>query len=481
MFLDQWHTDRELDGTKCRKSDYYAEISMGEAVPGLTWDVWRATRGGPNAIVSRQRKRLAEMVTFARENSPYYRELYRELPERVDDPALLPITSKRKLMTRFDDWVTDREVTIEKVREFVDNPDLIGERFLGKHTVATTSGTTGTPGIFLLDDRTLAVTNAIALRVLSTWLRFRDVIRIIAGGGRMAMIMATSGHFASAVAAARLRKSSRWCAKSIQALSVHTPLPELVDQLNTFRPVILAPYASMAALLATEQQAGRLHINPVLLALAAEGLSAGEYERIAKVFRARVGNSYAATECTFLSYGCEHGWLHVNSDWLLLEAVDAEYRPTPLGEQSHTVLLSNLANRLQPILRYDLGDSILQRPDPCPCGNPLPAIRVQGRASDVLTFSDDRGERVSIPPLAFEVDHVHGIDLFQIVQTSPTSLRLRLLPAADADLDRVWQAAQSEIMHLLAKHRLDHVTVERAEELPEQSSGGKYRTVIPLN
>ena len=35
-------------------------------------------------------------------------------------------------------------------------------------------------------------------------------------------------------------------------------------------------------------------------------------------------------------------------------------------------------------------------------------------------------------------------------------------------------------MHLLAKHGLDHVTIERADEPPEQSPGGKYRTVIPL-
>ena len=135
---------------------------------------------------------------------------------------------------------------------------------------------------------------------------------------------------------------------------------------------------------------------------------------------------------------------------------------------------------MQPILRYDLGDSILQRPDPCPCGNPLPAIRIQGRSADVLSFPTERGERVSILPLALEVDHVPGIELSQIVQTAPTNLRVRLRPVAGADLDRVWQAVRSEITRLLAEHGLEHVMVERAEEPPEQSPGGKYRTVIPL-
>lgn len=91
------------------------------------------------------------------------------------------------------------------------------------------------------------------------------------------------------------------------------------------------------------------------------------------------------------------GWLHVNVDWVVFEPVDADYRPVAPGEQSHTVLISNLANRVQPILRYDLGDSVLERPDPCPCGNPFPAIRVQGRSADVLTFRSPAGEKVRLP------------------------------------------------------------------------------------
>ena len=44
--------------------------------------------------------RLAEMVAHARTHSAFYRELYRYLPERVEDPALLPVTTKKELMAR---------------------------------------------------------------------------------------------------------------------------------------------------------------------------------------------------------------------------------------------------------------------------------------------------------------------------------------------------------------------------------------------
>lgn len=294
------------------------------------------------------------------------------------------------------------------------------------------------------------------------------------------MNVAPGSHSATGVAAARLTKSPRG-RNAVREFSSHAPTAELVRGLNEFQPALLAPYASVAKLLALEQEAGRLNIRPVLVVCAAEGLPPDDYERIGRAFGARVRNSYACTECAFLSYSCEHGWLHVNSDWVLLEPVDADYRPVPPGEASHTVLLSNLANRVQPIIRYDLGDSVTARPEACPCGNPLPALRVQGRAADVLSFSTANGASVDIPPLALEVDHVEGIERFQIVQSAPDVLRVRLHTGADRDPERIWKTVETELRQLLKSRGLDRVVVERAAEAPQQTAGGKFRTVIPLS
>jgi len=452
---------------------------MSENTLQLLVDVHKASQQGPAAINQRQRKRFAEMVAYARANSPYYRELYKGLPEQVENPTLLPVTNKKKLMARFDDWVTDREVMLKKVRPFVENRDLFAKEFLGKYSVITTSGTTGTHGIFLVDKRTLSVIGPLFLSMFGAWLSPRDILRIITGGGRIAAVLAAGTPTATGVGISQFGPR---LGMAFQALSVHTPMPELTTKLNEFQPLVLTSYRTVTKLLANEQEAGRLHIKPVLILPVAEGLPLDEYDRIAKVFNTKVGNCYAASECLFLSYSCKHKWLHVNADWVKVKPVDADYRPTPPGEQSHTVLLSNLANRAQPILRYDLGDSILQRPDPCPCGDRFPAIRVQGRAAEMLTFPTDHGERIDVPPLLFgtSIYHIPGIEQFQLIQTTPTNLRVSLRLADGADPDRVWQAVHTEITHLLAKHRLDHVTVERAEESPEQSPGGKYREVIPM-
>ncbi len=455
---------------------------MAESTLSILLDTRRAAKGDQAGIERRQRARLGDMVTYARANSTYYRDLYKDLPDRVSDASLLPVTDKKTLMARFDDWVTDAEATLDKARAFAADPARIGDQFLDRYVLATTSGTTGTPGVFLIDDRALAVTNAMMLRMLGAWLRPRDVLRIVRGGARTSLVLATGGHFASAVAAARLQKSGR-VSERLQVLSVHMPLDEIVAALNRFQPAVVAPYASVAALLADEQAAGRLNIRPVLLVLAAEGLPQPEYARIAQVFAAKVGNSYACTECMHLSQCCSEGWLHVNSDWAVLEPVDADHRPVPAGEPSHTVLLSNLANRVQPILRYDLGDRITVRPDPCPCGSPLPAIRVEGRTGEAIRFPRPDGRTVSLSPLTFAAleDRVPGLRTFQIVQRAPDAVAVRAQAEPGADPEQVRAAALRETARLLAEHGLEQVVaVERDDQPPEKTKGGKFRAVVPL-
>lgn len=56
--------------------------------------------------------------------------------------------------------------------------------------------------------------------------------------------------------------------------------------------------------------------------------------------------------------------------------------------------------------------------------------------------------------------------LARIAHAAATRLRLR----AGADPETVWQSVEADITRLLAGRRFDHVTVERAEEAPQQPS-----------
>lgn len=93
---------------------------MSEHLLPLLLDVRRATRGGVEAIAERQRRRFVDIVRHARTHSPYYRRLYAHLPDIVEDPGVLPVTDKKALMAHFDEWATDRDVTLEKAASFAE-------------------------------------------------------------------------------------------------------------------------------------------------------------------------------------------------------------------------------------------------------------------------------------------------------------------------------------------------------------------------
>ena len=86
-----------------------------------------------------QQQRLQHLVSYAKGNSPYYAELYKEVGESflLTD---LPITNKVALMEHFDNWMTDRSITREKVDNFMADISNVGKKMDGKYLVYTTSG-----------------------------------------------------------------------------------------------------------------------------------------------------------------------------------------------------------------------------------------------------------------------------------------------------------------------------------------------------
>ncbi len=180
------------------------------------------------------------------------------------------------------------------------------------------------------------------------------------------------------------------------------------------------------------------------------------------MFPCRVRETYGASECLVIASDCGHGWCHVNSDWVVLEPVGRAYQPILHGCASHTVLLTNLANRFQPIIRYDLGDSVLMRPDPCPYGSPFPAVRVEERRDDIIYMYATDGRMVPLLPLVLGsvVEEMPGVWRFQIIQVDPRTLHVRLETEVGADRVRTWKELHSRLDRYLAAQGVPSVKVE---------------------
>src|SRR5581483_5401678 len=200
---------------------------------------------------------------------------------------------------------------------------------------------------------------------------------------RYAFVGATGGHFAGNASVERLRVLYPWLAHRVRTFSILEDISKLARQLDHYQPTLLATYPTAANLLADEQQRGRLAIRPREVWTGGEGLSEAQRLHIAQTFGCTVHDDYGSSEFLSIAWDCGQGALHLNSDWVALEAVDDCYRPVPPGVASHSVLLTNLANQVQPLIRYDLGDSITLLEHRCRCGSPFPAIRVEGRCDQV--------------------------------------------------------------------------------------------------
>ncbi|MCS7101042.1 MAG: AMP-binding protein [Burkholderiaceae bacterium] len=440
-------------------------------------DVWLAQGQSAGALIRRTGQRLRSLVDFARAAAPLYRRLYAGLPDAAHLPlAALPVVTKPMLMQDLEAGLTVRDLPRAQIDRFLQRPPD-GRLLRDRYAVWTSSGTTGVPGIFLHDRAALAIYDALEA------CRFRglhspaQVAAHLLDGDRYALVAATGGHFAGAASVERLRRNFPWLAGRVRVFSLLAPLPQLVAQLNDYAPTLLATYPTAADLLADEQRAGRLRLRLAELWTGGECLCEAVRARLARVFGCRVRNGYGASEFLAIAAECDQGVLHVNADWAIIEPVDAAYRVLDPGETSQTALLTNLANGVQPLIRYDLGDAITILPEPCACGSALPALRVEGRRDDVLVCPDARGAPVKLLPLVLttvleDVAHVHD---FQLVQRAPAELRLRLAAAARGAAAR----AQAALAAYLSAQGLAHVRVVLDDGPPQRErASGKLRRVV---
>jgi phenylacetate-CoA ligase len=438
------------------------------------WEMRRAVRRQPAVIAARQQLCVQTFVRFARNASPYYQRLYARVPERVQTLADLPVVSKTDLMAHFDEWVTDRAVTRAAVERFLADKTRIGHDFLGRYLLYTSSGSTGEQTLFVQDKD--ALISYRTLNILSMgWSTLRAVMR---AGGRWVMIAAsTQEHLGSTSAFKLLERIPvlKLLFKQVRILSMTVPLAELVRELNAYQPHALIGYSALVSQLAEEQLAGRLQIHPLLIGTGSEWIPRAEHTRIRTTFQCAVHDVYAAAECPSIAFSCEHGCMHSYSDRVIVEAVDKDYQPVRPGQQSYTVLLTNLINRVQPVIRYDLSDSMTVLPERCPCGNPFPAFHLQGRKNDPLILNG----KTIFPGVAIEMfHHLPGVERFQVVQTGSDRLKVRLQVRPAFESTQVWETALGHLQELLAGEGVGAVQLERSPELPGADPlTGKYRYV----
>lgn len=363
----------------------------------IAHDAWSRDR-----LSAYQRDRLRSLLRHAVQASPYYRDV---LPPDADgDVPLgdLPTLSKETYLENFNLIATDPRLQLADVDAHWSGPDG-GRPFQGEYQILTTSGTSGVRGVFAYTAEEMAIWSAAHVRMLHRF-GITPVTRVAAIGSPNPL------HLTKRVFAVLQQGPSE-----APRLSVRTPIPEIVETLNAYRPEAGIGYASIWGMLADEQLRGRLRIRPRIIALGGEPITVDVRARIRAAWQIEPGEAYAATEAPLIAQAPPgQAGLEINEDLFVIEVVDEAHRPVPAGRPGYKVLVTSLAARTMPLIRYELSDSVTLADGGNPYGRAYRRItRIEGRSEDIIRLPGRAGDHVDILPRVF-VEAVEGcLDVYQ--------------------------------------------------------------------
>ena len=379
-----------------------------------------------------QQKQLKKLVAFTVRKSPFYRDLYQSKSfDSMEGFRRLPLINKQVMMDHLSQLNTigaDKEELIRFALE-AEGSRKIGY-YRNEYVVGMSSGTSGSMGIYLTSKK------------LTRKLPFVFLAR---SGIPLSLLPYNILFFLRVHSQAFEDINSPFI--KLKYMSTMTEIPQAIDEINRRRiNILMAPPSFLRLVL---PQAHEIKKKPEIILTYAEVLTPEEKQIFKDKFGCPVIEIYQASEGQIAST-CHYGNLHINEDLVYIELYDEQGREVTDSEQIPTkMIVTNLVNRAQPLIRYEMND-LVRLGEKCPCGSNFRVIRqIIGRSDDILYFSGDRegdgkgeGEIIHIFPDVFArwvITQNPNIREFRVVnnkinQVTVTIDLFREEPEAGADL-----------------------------------------------
>lgn len=354
-------------------------------------------------ITAYQFKALKRLVRLAKEESPYYQKTLSGLPfDTLDDFKGFPTINKSLLMEHFSEINTHglhkEDCERDALRREHDK-DYLGY-YQDKYVIGLSSGTSGNKGIFITSKSLTKRLPAVFLA--RGGVKLKDLpLRILF------MLRVFSQGFADINAPF----------VKLNYLSTMADPQEVIAKMNTMKTnVLMAPPSMIRFLLPLAKDLKRPLKRIITYA---EVLTKEDKDRIATTFQTDVVEIYQASEGQIAS-PCAHGHLHINEDLVYVELYDDFGNPVTTPHVIGTkMIVTNLVNEVQPLIRYEMNDMIVLD-DPCPCGSSFRRIeKIIGRHDDILyVWGRDNQPHPVFPDLFARWIITESTDIreFQVIQ-----------------------------------------------------------------
>lgn len=445
------------------------------------------------SILEIQQQRFHRILRHAVLHSEFYHELYKGIDIENCQIQDLPVVTKSTMMANFDRIVTDKRLKLRKIQKWVADKNKDGKLYLGEFSTIPTSGSTGESALIVYHRKALDLIRAslFARYPLQTKLTVSDHVKklcnlLIGAKARVAVIAMPRGNLLPV-----LRNSPAFhrVFVKLKIFSLFNPVDQIVAALNKFQPDCLITSSFLIAILAKEQLSGKLNIafkrSMSFLAGIGEPLTEHTKDLAKKAWNMEIQDSYGATECYFMAASCQKfGQLHAMNDLCILEAVDGANNPVPEGKYGEKILITNLANFTQPIIRYEIEDIAGYAGQSCKCGLPFPTLLpVQGRTTEFLYFKKSRGKYVRFHPyrFIFTLYDAHELLLYQIVQTASNELTFLYVPKNEGgSIKEQLRHILNEALRQAGLEGRVTLNLKRVETIPRNNRSGKFQIVKSL-
>jgi phenylacetate-CoA ligase len=404
-----------------------------KGVRRLRWDAGR--------LAAERERRLRELLAYAAEHSAFWRERLagRDLANFTEaDLPSLPVLTRAEMMAEFDRVVTDPRLTLARIQQHLDLPDGDRGYMDDQYQAIITSGYIGTQAVHVYgwDEFVTFVMQG------SRWTgrRGEDPEAVLA------QAFATSTRHESGIfhdfSTFESGGPQSHCSGGTQ------PLDEIVDGLNNASPPVqaLQAWPSLMRELALEAIAGRLTIKPTWVSVAGEVCTPPVRDAIRSAWGIETSEFWGCSEGTY-AFPCGVGeGMHVADDLVILEPADADGNVVPYGQPAERLLYTNLFNKTQPLIRYDLVDAVTMSDEPCPCGCAHRRITaVHGRIDG--KFQYDNGSAVPRAALEQTVLATAGVANFFVGKTQH-GVDVSVVTDGSSDLQRL----RTELTDVLRRH-----------------------------
>lgn len=431
----------------------------------------RRLRWSSERLAAEREHRLRELLAWSVEKSPFHAERLAGIDAdhfcEADLPTL-PIMTRADLTHDFDRVVTDRELTFDRASAHTARHDE-NNYVLDNYRIFSSSGTTGDRVLFVYgwDDWTTFVT------IATRW-RGRDGSPLPLDATVGSIFATSTKHISGALHEFSTATPANG-GPVITHLPPTMPLPEIVAGLNAAQPVILQGYPSSIGLLAGEARHGRLKIRPQRVLTCGEQCADATRAAVADAWGLEVDDYWSCSEGAY-AFPCEaRDGMHLPDDLVIVEPIDEHGNAVEPGRPAARILLTNLYNRAQPLIRYEITDAMTRMDGPCACGCAHRRITDLAGRSEV-NFVYDNGAVVysmALESILVNDSHVTGLQASQ----TPRGADVAIIVDGECDIELLRQG----LVDLMAGAGVPdpQVSIREVAAL-ERLWSGKVRKFQPL-